>query len=173
MVCPQCTQISRSFCCLNSKALGDTFSIMLNKDLLLLAYCRAASASRYISAGLGYTTGQGSKMQENRVWLQTGNYPSVIWRPTPWQPHLGDRWEKNHRTDFLLHTHFRSFKYCDKRSALFIRIQAQEPSLASIMNTMRLSWSFSSQVKSPSFQQEQNQSNKNRKMGSWHITLLF
>lgn len=57
MVCPQCTQIS--FCCFNSKALGDTFSITLNKDLLLLAHCRAGNSSSYTSPGLGNMTGQG------------------------------------------------------------------------------------------------------------------
>lgn len=67
MVRPQCTQISRSFCCFNGKALGDTFSIMLNKDLLLLARCTAGSASRYTSAGPENTTGQGMTVKCKRT----------------------------------------------------------------------------------------------------------
>lgn len=67
---------------------------------------------------------------------------------------------------FLLHKYFNSFKCCDNWSAPVVTIQVQEPGLASIMNTMWLPPSFSSQVKSPPFQQEQKQSNENRKMGS-------
>lgn len=41
------------------------------------------------------------------------------------------------------------------------------------MNTMWLPSSFCSKVKSGPFQQEQKQSNENRKMGSWYIKLFY
>lgn len=110
-----------------------------------------------------------SDTRQNRVWLQTGNFLTRIQRewPVPWQSHLGN----GGKAAFLLHKYFSSVKYCDNWSALVVT-PVQEPGLASIMNTMWLPPPSSSQVKSPPFQQEQKQSNENRKMGSWYIKLF-
>lgn len=133
--------------------------------LLRARVAQLAGGGRCASAGLGGTVRRSVTVKHIR---------------TP----LGSNWKLSHshmearataaavrkpgagEVAFLLSKYFSAFKYCDNCSALVVTTQVQEPALPSTMNTMWLPPSFSSQVKSQPFQQEQKQSKENRKMGS-------
>lgn len=122
----QCTQVSRQLHCFSSKALEDFSACSGIQSSVQPCPDPAGWCCRDTSASLGGTARRGDHgTHQNRARLQTG-------KPlTPSQ-------QTGQKAAFLLHKYLTSFKYCDNWSALIVTIQAQEPGLASIMNTVCL-----------------------------------
>lgn len=146
---------------LQQQSFGRFFSIQRNSEHTWSSWLVLAGTLPLAS---GPRRDEVAVKRQNRPWLQTGKLLTCTQRPR-----LANRGKRALR----LHKYFTSFKYCDNWSALVVTIQVQEPGLASIMNTSVYTSSFSSEVKPPPFQQEQKQSNENRKMGSWYETFLL
>lgn len=83
------------------------------------------------------------------------------------RPHLAN----GGKAAFLLHQYFISFKYCDNWSALVVTIQAQEPGLGSIMNTVCLPHLFPARL---NYHPSSKNKNNLMKIGKWALdTKLF